>query len=103
MPMYLLTHHFPECFQSSPETAAAARAWFERLGTNRVGGGNPAFETRRLGSREMSSDMLAHTLISTDNLEAVITLAETWPLLARGGGGEIRELTILQLSLRASG
>jgi hypothetical protein len=103
MPTYLLTHHFPRGFQSSPETAAAARAWFERLRTNRVGGGNPAFETRRLGSCGTSSEMLAHTLISTDNLEEAIALAEAWPLLARGGGVEIRELTILQPSLRASG
>jgi hypothetical protein len=103
MPTYLLTHHFPKGFHSSSDTAAAAQAWFERLGTNRVGGGNPAFEPRRLGSSEMSSDMLAHTLISTDNLEAAIALAEAWPLLPRGGGVEIRELTILQPSLRASG
>jgi hypothetical protein len=49
MPTFFLTHHFPKNFQTSAETAAAATAWFERLGANLVGRGNPAFETRWLG------------------------------------------------------
>jgi hypothetical protein len=102
MPTFFLTHHFPNNFQTSPETAGAATAWFERLGANLVGRGNPAFETRRLGDCGTDVEQLAYTLISTDKLEAAVALAEAWPLLARGGGIEVRELTVLQAGLRAS-
>jgi hypothetical protein len=45
---------------------------------------------------------LAYTLISTDDLEAAMAVAKAWPLLARGGGVEVRELPILTPSLQAS-
>ena len=102
MPTFFLTHHFPPNFQGSPETAAAATAWFERLGANLVGRGNPAFKTRRLGNCGTDPEQLAYTLISTDKLEAAVALAEAWPLLAHGGGVEVRELTVLQPGLQAS-
>jgi len=102
MPTFFLTHHFPKPFQTSPETAAAATAWFERLGANLVGRGNPAFETCRLGNCGTDLEQLAYTLISTDKLEEAVALAEAWPLLARGGGVEVRELTVLQPGLQAS-
>jgi hypothetical protein len=90
---YLLVHHFPENFQGSPETAAAARAWFASLGSNLTGSGNPSFETRQLGNCATgSARMAAYTLISTDNLDQAVALAEAWPLLTRGGGVEVREL-----------
>jgi hypothetical protein len=102
MPTFFLTHHFPKNFQTSPETAAAATAWFERLGANLVGRGNPTFETRRLGNCGTDVEQLAYTLISADELEAAVALAEGWPLLARGGGIELRELTVIWAGLRAS-
>jgi len=103
MPTFLLTHHFPQNFQSSPETAAAAKAWFARLGATEAGGGNPAVEPRRLGNCGTDPErQLAYTLISTDDLEAAMAVAEAWPLLARGGGVEVRELPILKPSVPAS-
>jgi hypothetical protein len=103
MPTYLLTHHFPEGFQGSPETAAAARAWFARLGVTTPGPGNPALEPRRLGNCATDPERrLAYTLISTDDVEAALAVAEAWPLLARGGGVEVRELAILTPSVHAS-
>jgi hypothetical protein len=108
MPTFLLTHHFPENFQGTLETAAAATAWLESLEphlltarpTPRPNG--PAFETRRLGTCGTEPAQLAHTLISADNLEAAAALAEGWPLLARGGGVEVRELTLKNSRLQAS-
>jgi hypothetical protein len=99
MPTYFLTHHFPENFQGSPETAAAATAWFERLGAHLVGRGNRAFETRRLGSCGADGRLLAYTIVSAENPEEAVALAEAWPLLARGGGVEVRELTMRELDL----
>jgi hypothetical protein len=103
MPTYLLTHHFPKNFQGSPETAAAAQAWFARLGRTAAGPGNQAPEPVRLGNCETDAEpRLAYTLISTDALEAALAMAEAWPLLARGGGVEVREVTILKPGVQAS-
>jgi hypothetical protein len=77
-------------------------AWFERLGANLVGRSDIRFESRQLGSCGADPEPRAYTLISTDTLEAAIALAEAWPLLARGGGVEVRELTSRPPVLRAS-
>jgi hypothetical protein len=102
MATFVLTHHFPKNFQTSPETGAAATAWFEHLGANLVGRGNPAFETCRLGHCGTDPEQLAYTLVSTDKLETAVALAEAWPLLAHGGGVEVRQITVLQPGLQAS-
>jgi hypothetical protein len=93
MPTYLLTHRFPKNFQGSPETAAMATAWFERLGTNLLVRSDLRLESRQLGTCGADPEPRAYTLVSTDTLEAAIALAEAWPLLTRGGGVEVRELT----------
>jgi uncharacterized protein YndB with AHSA1/START domain len=100
MRTYLLTHYFPRGFQSSPETATAARAWFARLGATMPEPGNPAPEPHRLGNCATDPGrQLAYTLISADNLEAAMAVAAAWPLLARGGGVEVRELMLLNANL----
>jgi hypothetical protein len=78
MPTFLLTHHFPKGFQSSPETAAAATAWFASLGATIPGQGNRPFEELpRLGDCGTDPGRpLAYTLISTDDLEAAMAVAQ---------------------------
>src|SRR5262249_3808473 len=102
MPTYLLTHHFPRNFQGSPETAAAANAWFERLGANLVSRSDRRFETRRFGNCGTDPEPRAYELLPTDPLEEAIALAEAWPLLSRGGGVEVLELTSVPPVLRPS-
>ncbi len=95
MRTYLLTHHFPRDFQRSPETVAAARAWFARLGASVPEPGNPAPEPRRLGNCGIDPErQLAYTLISAGDLETATSVAAAWPLLARGGV-EVREIMLL--------
>ena len=97
MPTYLLTHLFPANFQGSPETAAAAAAWFASLGRTTPGLGNTEIpEPHRLGNCATASGRrMAYTLISAADLEAAMGFAKAWPLLARGGGIELREVPIL--------
>jgi hypothetical protein len=104
MPTFLLTHHFPLNFQSSPETRAAAAAWFARLGVTLPQAGNPAVDGARvLGDCGTDPQRrLAYTLIATDYLESAIAIAEAWPQLTRGGGVEVRELPILTPALQAT-
>ena len=96
MPTFFLTHHFPRDFQSSSETAAAATEWFASMGANLVGRGNPTVEPQRLGNCGSDHAQLAHTLSSADDLESAIAAAQAWPLLARGGGVEVREFTLVK-------
>jgi hypothetical protein len=104
MPTFLLTHHFPAKFQGSPETAAAARDWFARLGASMPGRGSTApEEPRRLGHCPTPADRrLAYTLISTDDLETAMAFAKAWPLLAGGGGVEVQEIPVLTPSVQAT-
>jgi hypothetical protein len=99
MATFLLIHHFPPNFQGSPESAAAARDWFARLGGTVPGPGDAAVDgaaANRLGDCGTAPERrLAYTLISTDDLDAATGFAKAWPPLARGGGVEIREIPIL--------
>jgi hypothetical protein len=104
MPTFLLTHHFPAKFQGSPETAAAARDWFARLGATTPGSDSTVpVEPRRLGDCATEGERrLAHTLISTDDLETAMGFAGAWPLLARGGGIEVQEIPVLTPTVQAT-
>jgi hypothetical protein len=103
VPTFLLTHHFPNDFQGSPETASAAAAWLARLGATMPGSGSTApEEPRRLGDCGTRGERrLAYTLISTDGLETAMALATAWPLLARGGGVEVQQIRVLTPSGQA--
>jgi hypothetical protein len=98
---FLFTHHFPEGFQTSPETAAAARAWFASLGDNLLSGRPATLETRRLGNCRADEAQIALTLVSADDMESAVALASTWPLLARGGGVDVREFALLRPPVHA--
>ncbi len=99
MPEFILTHRFPEGFKGSPETAAAARAWFQALGNHMVSRGDPAFSPRTLGDCGTDTRLSAYTVVSADNAEAAVALAGSWPLLEHGGGVEVRQLTSRELDL----
>jgi hypothetical protein len=102
MGTFLLIHHFPEGFQGSPETRAAALAWFASLGATNSGGA-PAIEPRRLGDCGSTPErQVAYTLIGANDLEAAVAAAGTWPVLARGGGVEVREVRVLKASAPAT-
>jgi len=64
-------------FEPSPDAFAAWTAWFEQLGPN--------LEDRGSG----------YTLINTDDLEKVVKLARSHPLMRFGGVVEIGELTLM--------
>jgi hypothetical protein len=99
MPTFLIAHHFPKDFQGSPETAAAAKNWFERLGANVVSRTNQAVEPRKMGDCGGDPRRAAYEFISVDSLDAALAWAEAWPLLTRGGGVEVWELTTTPLTI----
>jgi hypothetical protein len=90
---YLLVHHFPKGFQGSPETAAAAAAWFEQLSPHLAGRTLPEPEPRQFGDPGAEPVPTAFEVITTDDIEGALALAGAWPLVLRGGRIELRELT----------
>ena len=95
MPTYLITNRVPEDFTGSPDAFAAWTAWFEELGPNLEDRGNPAFARAAVGNCGTGTVLGGYTLITADNLEAAVALAGGHPLVTRGGGVEVGELTLL--------
>jgi uncharacterized protein YndB with AHSA1/START domain len=95
MPTYLITNRVPAGFTGSPEAFAAWTTWFTELGDSLVDRGNPAFSQTTLGNGGPGTVLGGYTLITAGSLEEAAALAAGHPLLARGGGIEIGELTPL--------
>jgi hypothetical protein len=102
MGSYLFVHHFPRGFQGSPETAAAASAWFRQLEPNLVERTPLAGEHQELGDPTADPIPAAYEVIAADDPEVAMNLAKAWPLLTRGGRIEVRELTTEKFTLPAS-
>ncbi len=91
MTTFILVHRAPQGYKGSPETRARWNDWFERLGANLVDPGNPVFERRTVGNCGAGTVLGGYTLITAENREAAVALAEGCPLLAEGGGVEVGE------------
>ena len=90
---YLFVHQFPKGFQGSPETAAAAVAWFEQLSPNLAGRTVVTSEPHQLGDPGADPAPTAFEVITAPDLDGAMALAQAWPLVSRGGRIEVRELT----------
>lgn len=95
MPTYVLAHRAPMDYVGSPEAAAAWNARFQRLGDNLQDRGNPVFKQRSVGHCGADTVLGGYTLLTADNLDAALQLAEACPALKAGGGIEVGELTLL--------
>jgi len=93
MPEFMFTHRFPKGFTGSPETAAAATAYFREIADVVVRRNDPAFEMRKLGDCDGATETGAYTIVTADDAEAALAIAGRWPLLQRGAGLELRQLT----------
>jgi hypothetical protein len=95
MPTFLLTQHAPKNFKGSPDpvaTAAAVTAWFDLMGERLVARSNPAFVMNILGNCGADTEPFGYTLVTADDPYAALALAGGCPILAYGGGVEVREL-----------
>jgi hypothetical protein len=95
MPTYLITNRVPEGFTGSPDAFGAWTSWFSELGDHLEDRGNPAFTRAALGNCGAGTVLGGYTLISAEDLDAAVALAQTHPLMTRGGGVEVGELTLL--------
>jgi uncharacterized protein YndB with AHSA1/START domain len=93
MPTYLITNRVPDGFTPSPEAFAAWTAWFDSLGDAVADRGNPAFVGTTAGSCGPGTMLGGYTLITANDLDAAAGLVADHPLMTRGGGVEVAELT----------
>jgi hypothetical protein len=92
MPTYFFTPRAPKGFAGSPDGAAAVVAWYESMGEYLVGRGDPS-RTERLGDCGRDTEPVGHAVVTADCFEEAVVMASRCPLLTRGGGIEVRELT----------
>jgi hypothetical protein len=93
MAEFILTHRFPNNFQGAPDTAAAAKAYFDQIASVTVTRTDGTVETRELGDCGSSTHPNAYTIVNAENMEAAVAIGSGWPLLKRGAGLEVRQLT----------
>jgi hypothetical protein len=92
MPTYFFTTRAPKHFVGSPDGAAAVVAWYESMGEYLMGRGD-SNRTELLGNCGIDTDPIGHAVVTADCFEEAIVMAGGCPLLTRGGGIEVRELT----------
>jgi hypothetical protein len=93
MAEFIFTHRFPNNFKGAPDTAAAAKAWFDQIASTIVSRNDGSVETRNLGDCGADTHPNAYTIVKAENMAAALALAGGWPLLQRGAGLEVREMT----------
>jgi hypothetical protein len=93
MDTYLLVHRHPHNYTGTPDTPAAWIAWFEELGSNLVDLGNPAFERTGVGNHEGAPPLGGYTIITAEDIDAAMMLAERCPIVCDGGGVEVGVLS----------
>ena len=97
MPNYLLAYRSAKNGRpDGDEHFGAWQTFFEGLGASLVDAGNPIFGRRSLGDCDTDTTVLGgYSIISADNLEAAVALAEACPGLSSAGGVDVGEITPL--------
>jgi hypothetical protein len=89
MATYLLVHRHPREYAPSADTAADWIAWFEHLGRAVEDLGNPVFERNAVGDCGPATVLGGYTLITADDLNGAMELAQGCPIVREGGGVEV--------------
>jgi YCII-related domain len=95
MSKFLFAYRAPKNYSpGSDDVMAAWNAWLEGLGPNLVDAGNPVFERSTLGNCVTDTVLGGYSLITADDLDAAVALAQGCPALRNGGAVEVGELTL---------
>jgi hypothetical protein len=96
MQMFLFCYRAPKNYSpGGSDVMGAWNSWFQALGASVVDSGNPVFDRSTLGNCDSSTELGGYSLITAEDLEAAVALAEGCPFLQNGGGVEVGELTLL--------
>src|SRR5207253_6725244 len=90
MPNYVLTFRGLEGRVPTAVEEARWPEWFGKIGGQIVDPGNRVGEARAVGALESRPDALAgYIVITAEDLDAAVAVAEECPMLLQGGGVEV--------------
>ena len=94
MPTFLFSYRMPVHYQPGrPDAIGNWIAFFRGLGDHVVDQGQPISQTAELGDCGAGTRPGGYSLISADDLEAAVALANDCPALAEGAGVQVGQLT----------
>jgi hypothetical protein len=86
---FLFSYRVPADYQPSAETGKAWQAWFESLGSSLPDRGRGVLATRTLGAVNAVTRLGGYSMVTAEDMEEAVALAEGCPALRLGGGVEI--------------
>jgi hypothetical protein len=89
MPKFLFSYRVPKGYQPGAETGPAWEAWFKSLGSSRIETGHAVVATRALGDLGAETRLGGYSLVTADDIDGAVGLAEGCPALQFGGSVEI--------------
>lgn len=93
MATFVLCYRAPEDYVPfQPGNGSAWTDWFKSLGADLVNPGEPVREARQLGNCEAGQRLGGYSVITADDFESAVDLANGCPGLDRGFGVEVGEL-----------
>ncbi|MBV9197126.1 MAG: hypothetical protein JO168_23575 [Solirubrobacterales bacterium] len=95
MPSFLFSFRAPRDYAPTADTRADWNGFFQGLSPHLEDIGNPIFSRQSVGETGGATVLGGYTLINAGSLEEARELAAGCPLVTRGGGVEIGEITPL--------
>jgi hypothetical protein len=90
MAKYVFSFRVPRDYRPNAGTPAEWQAWFAELGSALVDVGNAVSDCASLGEvGGTNSRMVAYSLVSAEDMDSALALAEDCPVLRVGGGVEV--------------
>ena len=90
MGKYVLSFRVPSDYAPNAGTPAEWQAWFAGLGSALVDVGHAVTDYASLGEVGGSgSRMVAHSVVSAEDMDSALALAKDCPVLRVGGGVEV--------------
>ena len=89
MSQYVLSFRAPKVRPLDTEEEAAWGEWFQQIGAHVAEFGHRVGETSPLGNCGTDTVLGGYIVLTADNLDAAVTVAEGCPGLRQGGGVEV--------------
>jgi hypothetical protein len=102
MPTFVFAYRASGNYNSTPESAAAWKAWFDGMGDDLVDLGKPAVGPAAVGNCGPGTALGGYSVVSAPDLEAALAVAKGCPQLSRDGGVEVAQLVDVPAVLSAS-
>jgi hypothetical protein len=107
MPTFVFAYRASGNYNSTPESAAAWKAWFDGMGDDLVDLGKPAVGVAAVGAAAVGNcgpgtALGGYSVVSAPDLDAALAVAKGCPQLSRDGGVEVAQLVDVPAVLSAS-